>query len=312
MHQALNLIFIRMKLLFTLVITCIGTVALSQPSDSSPTHERDIAFGYYQQKEYDKALEAIKPLMDRSDADQETFKLAANIYDKLDQPKEAEKIYKRGIKKFSPGGFIYDEYGDYTLRKGDSAGAIKLWEKGIESDPTYPGNYFEAAKYYYLTGDLPWSMLYGEIYINLENTSGHTPEARLILLDVYKRFFEAGRASDAAGGSAFIQGFTELMGKQSELGSGGINPETLSMIRARFILEWYTRFNNKYPFKLFEYQRQLLRDGLFEAYNYWLFGPAYHLPTFQSWALSHKEFADFVESQKSAGLKVQSKQYYHK
>ena len=49
------------------------------------------------------------------------------------------------------------------------------------------------------------------------------------------------------------------MNKQSAAASSGINAETLTMIRTRFILDWYTNYATKFPFKLFELQRQLLQ-----------------------------------------------------
>ena len=58
------------------------------------------------------------------------------------------------------------------------------------------------------------------------------------------------------------------MKKQSGIASISINPESLTMIRTRFILEWMD--NGQFPHKLFEFQQQLLREGLFPAYNQWL------------------------------------------
>ena len=42
--------------------------------------------------------------------------------------------------------------------------------------------------------------------------------------------------------------------------------------RTRFILDWSKTYGAKFPFKLFDFQQQLLREGMFEAYNQWLFG----------------------------------------
>jgi hypothetical protein len=37
------------------------------------------------------------------------------------------------------------------------------------------------------------------------------------------------------------------------------------------VLDWYKENGSKYPFRLFEHQRQLLQEGMFEAYNQWIF-----------------------------------------
>ena len=59
--------------------------------------------------------------------------------------------------------------------------AIKWWEKGIEVDPNYSSNYYNACKYYYFTYDKVWSLIYGEIFVNLESYSKRTPEIKNIL-----------------------------------------------------------------------------------------------------------------------------------
>ncbi len=71
--------------------------------------------------------------------------------------------------------------------KKDFKEAVKQWEKGIEVDPNHSGNYYNAAKYYYFTQDKVWSIVYGEIFVNLESYSKRTPEIKTILLNSYKK-----------------------------------------------------------------------------------------------------------------------------
>ena len=62
------------------------------------------------------------------------------------------------------------------------------------------------------------------------------------------------------------------MNRQSALASQGINTEILTMIRTRFILDWSNNYKTVFPYRLFEYHQQLLQEGMFEAYNQWVFG----------------------------------------
>jgi hypothetical protein len=48
-------------------------------------------------------------------------------------------------------------------------------------DPNYSSNYYNACKFYYLTVDKVWSLIYGEIFVNLESYSKRTPEVKKIL-----------------------------------------------------------------------------------------------------------------------------------
>ncbi|HEX8277716.1 MAG TPA: hypothetical protein VF540_03445, partial [Segetibacter sp.] len=65
------------------------------------------------------------------------------------------------------------------------------------------------------------------------------------------------------------------------------------------------------PFRLFEHQRQLLQEGMFEAYNHWLFGPAANLKTYQTWQQYHQEDLNtFLTFIRSKVFKVPEGQHY--
>ena len=83
------------------------------------------------------------------------------------------------------------------------------------------------------------------------------------------------------------------------------------MIRTRFILDWMNE-RKKPAFKLFEYQKQLLQEGMFDAYNQWIFGSTQNLAGFQNWIAAHNdEYTLFSTFQKSRLFKMPPDQYYH-
>jgi hypothetical protein len=111
--------------------------------------------------------------------------------------------------------------------------------------------------------------------------------------------------------SDFAKAFLTGINKQSSLASKGITPEVLTMIRSRFILDWYQNNASKYPFKLFDYQRQLLQEGMFEAYNQWLFGAVDNLAAYDSWTKAHPDqFEAFDKFQRNRVFRMPSGQYY--
>src|SRR5258706_4372079 len=149
---------------------------------------KDVALNHFLQKDYTKALETAKPLIDRNDADDQCYQIAGNVYKALGQEKECEKLYKKGIKKFPESGALYNEYGELLWATHD-VNAIRQWEKGIEMDASFSGNYYNACKYYYLFGNNIWSIIYGEAFINIEVLTSRTPEIKNILLYSYKKIF---------------------------------------------------------------------------------------------------------------------------
>ena len=273
---------------------------------------KDLSLAYYLQKDNPKALEVIKPVIDGNDADDQSFQIAGNIYQQMDMPKESEKLYRKGIKKFPDSGPMYNELGELLWAQQDYS-AIKLWEKGIEVDPGFSKNYYNASKYYFLTTNKVWSIFYGEIFINIEPIGNKTPEIKGIILEGYKKLFADAYITKATGETGkFEAAFLQVMNKQSNLAALGINPESLTMIRTRFILDWYSTGAERPACKLFELQRQLLQEGMFNAYNQWIFGPVQNLATYQNWVTNHAaEYGEFNRFQRGRVFKIPAGQYNH-
>jgi tetratricopeptide (TPR) repeat protein len=272
---------------------------------------KDLALSYYYQKDNLKAIETIKPVLDSKDADDQCYQIAGNIYKQLDQYKECEKVYRKGLKKFPASGPLYCELGEIVF-PDSKIEAIKSWEKGIETDPSYNKNYYNASRYYFYTGDKVWAIIYGEMYANMDPTGIKTPEIKQLILNSYKKLFtEQVTEKPGKDKAGFVKNYLEVMNKQSGLVAGGINAEILSMVRARFTLDWFS-VKNRPAFKLFSYQQQLLKDGMFEAYNQWLFGATENLSAYENWVKTHPaEYEAFLALQKSRMYKVPADQYYH-
>ena len=275
--------------------------------------QKDLAFAYFLQRDYGKALKVASPFIDRKDDDVQSFQVLAMIYKALEERKEAEKVYRAALKKNPESGVLYNEFGEMLWAKKDFSEAINQWEKGIEVDPNYAGNYYNASKYYYMSKDKVWSLIYGEIFINMESFSKRTPEIKTLLLDGYKKLFlDADIYKDQQVKNEFTKAFLDLMKKHSGVISTGVTPESLSALRTKFILDWNENYASKFPYRLFDHHRQLLRDGMFEAYNQWIFGAAKDLAAFQLWTSTHQEeYAAFTNLQKSRVFKVPAGQYYH-
>ena len=275
--------------------------------------QKDLISSYYYKRDYDKALEGVKAVMDRNDADVVCYQLAGNVYKALEQVKDCERAYKAGLKKFPKSGLLYSEYGELLWEKKDFS-AIDLWEKGIKEDPSCAGNYYNAALFYYYTKDKVWRLVYGEVFVNMESLTERAAAMKQLLLDGYKEklFADPNLLKDLdKNKSGFSKAFLDCMNKETSLGNHGITTETLTMIRTRFILNWFDKYATVYPFKLFDYQRQLIQEGMFSAYNQWLFGSVENLASYDNWNKTHtEEYGNFAAFQKSRIFKVPQGQYY--
>ncbi|MGZ8552751.1 MAG: tetratricopeptide repeat protein [Chitinophagaceae bacterium] len=288
------------------------TRALQQDKNSLEL-QKDLVMSYYLKRDYVKALEGVESLTDRSDADVVVFQIAGNVYKALEEAKECEKIYKKGLKKFPKSGPLYSEYGELLWAMKDFT-AIDQWEKGIQLDPAYGGNYYNAALFYFYAKDKVWSLVYGEIFVNMESLSQRGLAMKQQLLNAYKEklFAEADlMKGEEKNKSEFAKAFLQSMGRQSSLANKGITTETLTMIRTRFILDWFQNYAKKFPLRLFDYQQQLLKEGMFEAYNQWLFGTVENLAAYDSWSKIHADqYEAFTNFQKNRVFRMPAGQYY--
>lgn len=271
-----------------------------QPNDLQIS--KDLLFAYYLKRDFAKAMEEGKPMLERADADVQVYQMLGLVYKSVAEEKEAEKLYKRGIKLFPNEGILYSEYGDLIATR-ETDNAVKLWEKGVEVDPNHSTNYYFLAKQYAVNGSVVWSIVYAEMFLNMESFTARSTEMKNLLLDQYKKFYIAGTtipAADPKKPISFTAAVAETLNKQQSQVNIGVTPETLTVVRTRFILDWYDKYAARFPFRLFEQQRQLLQEGMFEAYNFWLFGPASNLKTYQTWQQYHQEdlntFLGFIRS----------------
>jgi Tfp pilus assembly protein PilF len=289
-------------------------IVLSNALKTDPDNleiQKDLAFTYYLQRNYSSSIESGRKLIARKDADEQCYQILGMAYKAIDEKKEADKMYRQGIKKFPSSGELNNEYGEMLWVKQDPE-AIHFWEKGIEVDPGYSSNYYNACKYYYYTYDKVWSLIYGEIFINLESYSRRTPEIKSLLVEGYKKLFtDLKSPKSQSNKNPFAAAYLTVMNDLAQSVNLGVTSESLSILRSKFILEWFEKYGDKYPFRLFEYQRQLLKEGLFDAYNEWAFGASMGLPSFQNWTAQHADdYNRFITFQKGRLFKVPAGQNY--
>ena len=292
-----------------------ASLILSRALQQAPQNlsiAKDLSFDYYLQKENRKAISTIQPFLDNNSADDQAYQIAGSVYQALGQQKDAEKIYKKAIKEFPQSGGLYNDFGEMLIAKRDPE-AIKQWEKGIEMDPSFGGNYYNACKYYYYNKGKVWCLIYGEIFVNIESFTARTAEVKDILSNGYKKLFEdPNLLENTKGMKPFEIAFLTCMNQQNSIVLRGLNAETLTMLRTRFILDWDKSYADKFPFKLFQLQEQLLQEGLFTAYNEWIFGASQNLAAYQNWTGTHSaEYEAFNNYQKTHVFKMPPGQYYH-
>jgi tetratricopeptide (TPR) repeat protein len=275
---------------------------------------RDLAYANYLKRDFGRSIEIGKIMVERPDADQQSYQVLGMAYKAIASYKEAGKLYRAALKRFPNSGVIYNEYAELSAMDKDMDEAITQWEKGIEMDPGYSSNYYNATMYYARSQNWIRAILYGELFLNLESYSNRTAEIKPVLYNAYKSLLAPGTLNalqNAKSSSAFEKDVLGSLARANVTTKEITSVESLTSLRTQFILDWVQGKQQKYPFRLFDHQQYLLKDGLFEAYNYWLFSPDVNADNLKKWQGSHpKEVAEFRKFQDSRVFKIPTGQYY--
>lgn len=259
---------------------------------------RDLAQSYNLQGNYTEAYQTVEPIINSNRADEQTYEIAAIALMGKGEHRKTKSILEKGIKIYSHSGLLYHQLGKYYEDRGDMEYALDSWLQGIEVDPAYHLNYYEAARTYATTDRLMWAVLYGEIFINMEQQTQRSMEVRKLLLNAYTGIFSKigtgevpkyGGYTSVENETTFEDAVMQTFMQLAPVVSDGITIDNLTMLRARFVMDWMTNYNSKFPFSLFTYQDKMLRDGVYEAYNQWLWGKTENANQFEAWKRFHPE-----------------------
>lgn len=262
----------------------------------SAEYPYEMGYAYYLKEDFKTAIKYLKKLEKHKDKSAIHFQLLGNAYDMDGDQKKAFDAYDKGLKLDPNFGLLYLSRGIVYMKTGKIQDALGSFEKGIEMNPEFPSNYYWAARIFLEdTEEEVWGMIYGEIFMNLERNSKRTEEISKLLYDTYKNEIQIkGDSTMSVSFSkmneirldtskkndieAMAKSFKPPYGMfvyegtllKSIIGVKEINMETLSQIRTNFSQLYEKEHSKRYPNILFQYQSELDKQGLLDAYNHWI------------------------------------------
>jgi tetratricopeptide (TPR) repeat protein len=275
---------------------------------------RELVFANYLKRDFAQAIEVGKELVEKPNADQQSFQVLGLAYKAIASYKECAKLYRTALRRFPNSGVIYNEYGELSAMDNELEEAIVQWEKGIELDPGYSSNYYNATMYYSNGKNWLRAALYGELFLNLESYSTRTEEIKSKLYKIWATLLSPGyllQAAEQKNLSAFEKAVYNTLGKAAAGAKDGAMMNQLAAVRTGFLLQWMQGNQKTWPYRLFDHQQYLVSQGLFEAYNYWLFGNSLGGEAYAGWQKTHtKETEGFRNFQQSRVFKIPAGEYY--
>ncbi|MEO7529945.1 MAG: hypothetical protein ABIS69_00995 [Sediminibacterium sp.] len=275
---------------------------------------KDLSFASYLKRDFGKAIEVGKDMVEKPTADEQAFQMLGLSYKAIASYKECAKVYKTALRKFPNSGMLYYESAELLAIENDLEAANAFWEKGIEVDPQYSGNYYNAGIYYARKNNWLRSILYSEIFLNLESYTKRTEEIKSQLFTAYNNLLAPGalqQAKEAKTATAFEKDVLDVMSKVASNTKSNNTINELSGLRIKFLQEWASAKQKTYPFQLFSQQQYLHAQGLLEAYDYWLFSTNGTAAAYEAWQKNHaKETEGYKAFQQSRVFKLPAGQYY--
>ncbi len=258
---------------------------------SRNTYQYQLGLANFYAKNFGTTIEVMKNLLRKDAYVDRYYQILGQCYVELREPNKAYKVYLDGLKLLPGSGALNCELGRIEYDHNNFNLAVGYWETGILKDPNYPSNYYYAAKAYARTSERVWTVIYGEIFINLEISSQRTYEMSKLIFDVYKRsiyikteknkylFFTEipNRFSSKMMKDTllvrknFEQAFNVTGRRSLSAFKKDFNLPELIQFRYKFVSKWYDKnFPVDFPNALFEYQRQVISVNYFDCYNYWI------------------------------------------
>jgi len=278
----------------------------------------EIAYSYFQLKEYEKVISILENLTDHKDVEDVVYELLGNAYDNLGKADKAIEIYESGLKRYPKSGRLYLEMGIMQMGKKNYNKELAYYEKGIEVAPKFPSNYYRAAKIFCSSTEEVWGMIYGEISkllfdtykSEIKFTGENTVSVSFSKISILSAndLKEPGKIK-----LPFGVGIYEPTILISMLSEKSININSLDTIRSNFVNNYFMKgYNKTYPNILFAYQKQVKDAGHFEAYNHWILMKGDE-DGFDKWLSTNKDKWDnFTKWFRENGLKINDNNKFYR
>ncbi|MEM6272815.1 MAG: tetratricopeptide repeat protein [Bacteroidota bacterium] len=255
----------------------------------NPQYPIQLAQAYFFDRQFEKTKELVKPMMNRRRGRPEAWQLYGNSLDEQGKIYEALQTYRDGLKRFPNSGLLYLEMGILEYGRDNDVIALQYWEEGIRRNPTFPSNYYFAAKVHHRRGDYVWAAAYAEMYLNLDRIGERTREMSVLLLQAYDdarwfdfqeafkwKFYQVPEslhvavAGDTTPVPAYAQQYDEAYASELTDTNYVLTLELLVSLR-RFVAFYIPARYPEHPINgLLEWHRLIAGRNHFRAYTYWL------------------------------------------
>jgi Tfp pilus assembly protein PilF len=290
------------------------------------------ALAYYQAKEFDSTIAILEPFKDSEEVNDNFYQILGGSYDIKKEPDKALEIYQKGLKRFPNSGKLYMEMGIHYVEEMNGLQAVAYWHKGVDVEPTYENNYYWLARYLFFNYEFVWTIMYGELFMNLSDAPLRLDDISTFINDAFTEGFYSKVDSlttqiqftrinikaknlkeredlpfELAYQIVMKEAADSLLPKKKE----NLTIQDIYKIRKSFIDIWYRdNWNKRYSNPLFDLQKKMIDNNIFETYHYWLLNSVRKMES-ERWLRDNKkkleDFGNFMVKNK---LKINKGNYF--
>jgi tetratricopeptide (TPR) repeat protein len=280
-------------------------VRTRHPENGVVLHE--LALAHRLAHEPGRAVEILMPFRHRLPAS-----LLANLGSALDEAgrrADAEQVLREALKQYPQAGLLHAELGTVLVNQGKTQEAIDFYQQGTHVEPSVPANHLHLARLMADTNSRGLTLIFGETFRLLEPGSVRSREIAKLMVTVCQNAVQLTEQSkerveakislapdtiymhvDQIPRLPLAHAFELVFSPGLAIAHlDGLSLASLHRARVGFVdlmnqmesaFDW-----NSVP--VFRWIRQVSAAGHLEAYDYWLFGPAFP-EEMERWQEAHK------------------------
>ncbi|MFM7773582.1 MAG: tetratricopeptide repeat protein, partial [Candidatus Kapaibacterium sp.] len=250
----------------------------------------EMALTHAAKRSFDSSERILRAIVKHPDATDKFYQLLSNIRAEQDDTTGARLVIDEGLQRFTSSGRLHMEKGLLCLQARQLEAALDEFEEGIQVDPAYHLNYYWAARSYSQGTERIWTLLYGEVLMNVDPNPSRLSIVSDLVYRMHMRTYEDFRTSGKMDYSLSRKGATDARtpldlsfeDRFDELMTEGaaklrffqdfeIPLLSIDTMQTAFLKAWYKRgYDTLFPNAAIERHKALLDAGFHTSYVVYL------------------------------------------
>jgi tetratricopeptide (TPR) repeat protein len=294
-------------------IRMLEDVRQRRPRNTLVLHELALAYRLADQPA--RAIAVLEP--HRAALPASTLALLGSAHDEAGDVAAAERVFRESLQTFPNSGLLHAELATSLRSRGELEEALALYQKGISVEPTVAVNYLHAATMLASTESRGQALVYGETYRLMTQGEQRSQLLAQAMVDLCRSAvvrelqpdgtyavnvsLSPGSPDDSAGPTGLMMFELSFGTALAALAGSELTLSTLHAARAALVsvMDETAALVPWDDTPLFRWLRGINAAGHLQAYDVWMFSPAFHDEA-QAWIAAHdaevNAMADYVET----------------